>query len=163
MIEQSLEMSWCCETENREHLSDVIFNFCTGSLAKWLEGLLMVQETGVQSQVESYQRLKKMVLDATLLTTQHYKARIKSKVEQSSEWSSTPTHLGVVAIEKRAFGSPSTKVANFNYLLYIPLKPNFGCIAWSRQQKTLFSMWTWMKNFDCYKQVINHMEIWLLW
>ena len=29
----------------------------------------------------------KMVLDAALLNTQHYKVRIKSKVEQSSEWS----------------------------------------------------------------------------
>ena len=43
----------------------------------------MVQEIGVQSQVEPYQRLKKMVLDATLLNTQHYKVRIKDKVEQS--------------------------------------------------------------------------------
>ena len=41
----------------------------------------------VQSQVKSYQILKK-VLDATLLSTQHYKVRIKSKVEQSWEWSS---------------------------------------------------------------------------
>ena len=32
----------------------------------------MVRETGVQSQVESYQRLKRMVLDAVLLNTQHY-------------------------------------------------------------------------------------------
>ena len=46
-------------------------------------------ETGVQSQVESYQRLKKMVLDATLLSTQHYKVKIKGKVEQSWEWRST--------------------------------------------------------------------------
>ena len=36
----------------------------------------------VQSQVESYQRLRKTVLD-----TQQYKLRIKSKVEQSREWS----------------------------------------------------------------------------
>ena len=48
----------------------------------------MVQETGVQSQVESYQRLKKMVLDATLLNTQDYTVRIKGKVEHSGEWSS---------------------------------------------------------------------------
>ena len=34
------------------------------------------------------QRLKKMVLDATLLNTQHYKVRIKGKVEQSRERSS---------------------------------------------------------------------------
>ena len=45
----------------------------------------MVQETWVQSQVESHQKLKKMVLDAALLNTQHYKVRIKGKVEQSKE------------------------------------------------------------------------------
>ena len=72
----------------------------------------MVRETRVQSQVESYQRLKTMVLDAALLNTQHYKVRIKGKVEQSWEWSCTPLHFGVVAIEKGAFGLPSTEVAN---------------------------------------------------
>ena len=30
-----------------------------------------------------------------------------------------PLHLAVVAIEKGAFGSPSTKVANFALLTYI--------------------------------------------
>ena len=30
----------------------------------------------------------KMVVDAALLNTQHYKVRIKGKVEQSREWSS---------------------------------------------------------------------------
>ena len=50
--------------------------------------LIMIRpETGVQSQVESYQRLK-MVRNAALLNTQHYKVRIKGKVEQSREWSS---------------------------------------------------------------------------
>ena len=35
------------------------------------------------------------------------------------EWC-PPLHLGVVAIEKGAFGSPSSKVANFTYfLLYL--------------------------------------------
>ena len=67
----------------------------------------MARETWVQSQVESYQRLKKMVLDASLFNTQHYKVRIKGKVEQSRE---------VVAIEKGAFGLPSTMVANFTLL-----------------------------------------------
>ena len=33
-------------------------------------------------------KTQKMVLDATLLNTQHYKIRIKDKVEQSKEWSS---------------------------------------------------------------------------
>ena len=58
-----------------------------------------------------------MVLDVALLDTQHYKARIKGKMEQSREWISAPLHFGVVTIEKGAFGSPSTKIANFAWLL----------------------------------------------
>ena len=51
-----------------------------------------------------------MVLDASLLNTQHYKVWMKGKVEQSRKWSSALSYtLGVVAIEKGAFGSPSTK------------------------------------------------------
>ena len=38
----------------------------------------------------SHTKDSKMVLDATLLNTQHYKVRIKGKVEQSREWSSAP-------------------------------------------------------------------------
>ena len=45
----------------------------------------MVWETGVQFQDESYQRLKKMVLDYALLNILHYKVKIKGKVEQSKE------------------------------------------------------------------------------
>ena len=50
---------------------------------------------------------------------QHYKIRIKDKVEQSRKKSSAPLHLGVVTNEKEAFGSPSTMVANFTSLLYL--------------------------------------------
>ena len=65
-------------------------------------------------------KTQKMVLDASLLNTQYYKVRIKGKVEQSRERRSTlPLHLGVVAIEKGAFGSPSTMVANFTLLTYM--------------------------------------------
>ena len=50
----------------------------------------------------------KMILDTSLLNTQQYKVRIKSKVEKSRERSGTlPRHLGVVAIEKGAFWSPT--------------------------------------------------------
>ena len=71
----------------------------------------MIQETKVQPQVESYQRLKKWYL---MLNTQHYKVRIKGKVEKSKECGSVPTlHLGVVASKKGASGSPSTKVTKF--------------------------------------------------
>ena len=48
----------------------------------------MAWETWVQSQVESYQRLKQLVLDATLHIIQHYKVSIKGKAEQSKERSS---------------------------------------------------------------------------
>ena len=54
----------------------------------------MVRETGVQSQDESYQRLK-MVLDVALLNIQHYKIRIKGKVEQSREWSSALSYTSM--------------------------------------------------------------------
>ena len=60
-----------------------------------------------------------MVLDAALLSTQHYKVRIKGKVEQSLEWSSTPLLIDIVAIEKGAFGLPLGKVANFTIYIYI--------------------------------------------
>ena len=33
-------------------------------------------------------KIKKIVLDVALLKTQHYKERIKGKLEQSREWSS---------------------------------------------------------------------------
>ena len=63
-------------------------------------------------------KTQKIVLDTSLLNTQHYKVRIKGKVEQSRERSSTlPLHLSVVAIKNGAFESPSTMVTNFTYLL----------------------------------------------
>ena len=79
----------------------------------------------------------KMVLDTSLLNTQQYKVRIEGKVEQSRERSST---LGVVAIEKGTFWSPSTMVANFTFILinrlwYRILFPshNFHVCGFSRQ------------------------------
>ena len=60
-----------------------------------------------------------IVLDTSLLNTQQYKVRIKGKVEQSKEKNfAPPLHLSVVAIEKRAFWSPSTTVANFTLSSY---------------------------------------------
>ena len=56
-------------------------------------------------------KTQKMLLDAALFNSQHYKVRIKDKMEQSLQ-------LGVVAIEKGAFGLLSTKVANFTYYFY---------------------------------------------
>ena len=81
-----------------------------------------------------------MVLDTSMLNTQQYKVRIKGKVEQFRERSSTLSlHFGVVAIEKGAFGSPSTTVKLYNNLHhlvylshmfsneYVSESPNFFC------------------------------------
>ena len=54
-----------------------------------------------------------MVLDAALLNTQHYKVGIMGKEERPS------LRFGVVAIEKGAFESPSTKVTIFIFTLSI--------------------------------------------
>ena len=59
----------------------------------------------------------KIVLDTSLFNTQKYKVRIKGKVEQSRERGSAFPN-NVVAIEKGAFWSPSTKVANFTYFIW---------------------------------------------
>ena len=40
-------------------------------------------------------KTQKMVLDAALLNTQHYKVQIKGKVEQSKEWSSNLPYTSV--------------------------------------------------------------------
>ena len=40
-------------------------------------------------------KTQKMVFDAALLNTQHYKVRIKGKVEQSREWSSALPYTSV--------------------------------------------------------------------
>ena len=54
----------------------------------------MTQETWVQSQVESYQRLKKWYF-ISLLNSQQYKVGIKGKVEQSRERSSALSYTSV--------------------------------------------------------------------
>ena len=41
-------------------------------------------------------KTQKIVLDAALLSTQHYKIRIKGKVEQSREWSSSLPYTSVL-------------------------------------------------------------------
>ena len=50
-----------------------------------MECSLIVWETGFNPR-SSHTKDSKMVLDAALLNTQHYKVRIKGKVEQSREY-----------------------------------------------------------------------------
>ena len=61
-------------------------------------------------------KTQKIVFDASLLNTQHYKMWIKGKVEQSNEWSSALLHISAVAIENGAFGSLS-KVSSFTFFI----------------------------------------------
>ena len=64
-----------------------------------------------------------VVLDASLLNTQHYKIHIKGKVEQSKESSSAlPLPQGIVAIKMGAFCWRSTTVANFTNI-YNKIQP----------------------------------------
>ena len=55
-------------------------------------------------------KTQKMVRDVALLNTQHYKVRIKGRVEQSGELGHA---LSYSSFDKGAFGSPSTKVTKF--------------------------------------------------
>ena len=78
-------------------------------------------------------KTQKMVFDATLLNIQHYKVRIKGKMEQSRERNcALPLHLDVEAVEKEAFGSPSTMVTNFillNIYMFMFLLLMFLCVC----------------------------------
>ena len=58
----------------------------------------------------------KMVHDASLLNTQHYKVRIKGKVEKSRERSSALSYSSVLQLSKR---EPSSMVAKFTFFTYI--------------------------------------------
>ena len=71
-------------------LLDIKFILYRGRLflTKWFEFLPMIRETGVQSQIESYKRIKKTTVDTSLLNNQYYKIWMKGKVEQTTERSS---------------------------------------------------------------------------
>ena len=75
----------------------------------------MAWETWVQSQVESFQRLKKWYLMPACLTLNII--RYGSRVKWSNLWKGVapPIHLGVVAIEKGAFKPPSSMATNFTF------------------------------------------------
>ena len=69
---------------------------------------------------------QKMVLDATLLNTQHCKVRIKGKLEQSRDWSSTLPYTSKRWLLKREPSGPPrlrlpTSLFIFTFLLSIYL------------------------------------------
>ena len=85
-------------------------------LAYWVECSPMVQETKVQSQVKSYQRLKKWYLMWPCLALRIIRYRSRVKWTNPENGVAPSLHLGVVAIEKGASESPSTKVTNFTFI-----------------------------------------------
>ena len=56
-----------------------------------------------------------MVLNAAFFNIQRYKVRIKGKVDQGKELR-PPLYLSVLANEKGAFGSSSSRVSKFTFL-----------------------------------------------
>ena len=90
--------------------------FLLVTISHWPSGvecLPMVWETWVRSQVTSYQRLLKWYLIPPSFTLSNI--RYVSRVKWSKPGKGVvplPLHLSVVAIEKGAFGSLSTTVAN---------------------------------------------------
>ena len=102
-------------------------------------------------------KTQKMVLHASLLNTQHYKVRIKGKVEQSREWSSTLyLHLSVVAIEKGAFGSPSTKVANFTYFTFISFNSSILSIKFAQAINMFLLIRPQLFYIAWHAEILNH-------
>ena len=62
-------------------VSHKFYSYVDWALACLLEGSPMSRETLIQSQVESFQRIKKIALDTSLLNTKLYKVTIKGKKE----------------------------------------------------------------------------------
>ena len=62
---------------------------------------------------------QKKLLDAVLLNNQYYRGRIKGKWSNPGNAVAVTLHIGEVAIEKEAFGLPSTKVANLTKLFIL--------------------------------------------
>ena len=101
-------------------------------------------------------KTQKMVLDAALLNTQHYKIRIKGTVEQSREWSSALPYTSVLELLKREpSGHPRLRsptlltllTCNFLFLqefwcfpdLPVPFLPLFSFHTFDYKHNTFFN------------------------
>ena len=72
-------------------------------------------------------KTQKMVLDAVLFNTQHYKIRIKSEVEQSREWSSALPYTSVLELLKREpLGHSRLRSPTLFIYIYIYLGSNIS-------------------------------------
>ena len=73
------------------------YNILTSEIAVCLMNRAFANGPGDRGSIPGWviPKTQKMVLDATLLSTQHYKVRIKGEVEQSWEWSSALPNTSV--------------------------------------------------------------------
>ena len=120
---------------------------------------MFVNGLGKQGSISGWviPKTQKMVLDASLLNTQHYRVWVKGKVEQSWERSSALPYT-LVYIEKEAVGSPSTMVANFTFyfflsggLYYIRNKNwNIYCLEYVNKKFSCWNnfFWIFLKIID---------------
>ena len=95
----------------------------------------MVQETGVQYQVESYQRLKNWYLKLPCLTLSIIKYGLRVKRSNPGKGLAPFPTLQCSSYWKGAFGSPSTKVANFTYYFYSHLLNNLIVVLYQIYKK----------------------------
>ena len=82
----------------------------------------MAWETWVQSLVESYQRPKERILDASLLNTQHYQVGIKGKLDQSKEGKNRFMDLpGTLAYSEKQTASSRfwTRITDSIFVVYL--------------------------------------------
>ena len=129
----------------------------------------MVRETGVQSQVESYQRFKKWYLMPPCLA-QHYKVGIKGKMEQSREWSSALHYSSMWKLLKRKVsGHPRLRSPTlltiyiiikshcWHGLPWFSLTPSLSSIAPGRLFKLLpASTQSWWRYVFASRQTLAH-------
>ena len=100
-------------------------------------------DRGVQSQVESYQRLKKWYLMPPCLTLSIIRWATRVKWSNPGYGVALSLHLGVVAIKKGVFGLPSTKGRQlYFYLLYFHI---LVCCKCSRRH--FYSVWGILSKF----------------
>ena len=94
-------------------------------------------------------KTQKMVLDATLLNTQHYKVRIKGKVEPSREWGSAISSTLVLQLLKREpLGHPQLCRQLYFFLLYFYHDKVFMGLLSSTGVPNLFSLKTTKLNSE---------------
>ena len=103
----------------------VLFGFCGGGYvyllsAHWSSGYSVRQwhcRSGFNLR-SSHTKDSKMALDASLLITQHYKVRIKGKVEQSMEKNNSPPLNTLVKklLKREPSGKPRLRLAKLTSL-----------------------------------------------